>query len=86
MSDRGNTALSRTQHKHQQGKGPMTEVAMKSDIIKETEKAICIDYARERQIWLPKSCVEIVNDVVWAKKWIAKENGIGCFNRRSVSV
>lgn len=64
----------------------MTEVAMKSDIIKETEKAICIDYARERQIWLPKSCVEVVGDVVWAKKWIAKQNGIGCFNRRSVSV
>ena len=64
----------------------MTDVAMQSDIIKETEKAICIDYARERYIWLPKSCVEIQDGVIYAKNWIAKQNGIGRFNRTHVTL
>ena len=64
----------------------MTDVAMQSDIVKETEKAICIDYAGERYIWLPKSCVEIRDGIVYAKKWIAKQNKIGIFFRTHVSL
>lgn len=59
----------------------MTDICLASDIVKETEKAICIDYARERMIWIPKSCIDIVDGVVFCKNWFAKKNGIGRFNQ-----
>jgi hypothetical protein len=62
----------------------MTEVCMANDIVRETEKAICFDYAGERMVWLPKSCIAIVDGVVWAKNWIARQNGIGRYNQTRV--
>lgn len=64
----------------------MTQVSLETEIVRETEKAICIDYARERMVWLPKSCVEIVDGIVYAKSWVAKKNGIGCHNQRRALV
>lgn len=59
----------------------MTEVVLVNSITRETEKAIQIDYCGERLIWIPKSLVRIEGDVVWCKKWFAKKNAIGCYNR-----
>ncbi len=64
----------------------MTDVCTANCIIRETEKAVMIDYAGERNVWIPRSCIAIVDDVLYCKCWFARKNGIGCYNRTSCRV
>ena len=60
----------------------MTDIALLNLIVKETEKAILVDVGG-RNVWVPKSIVEVKEDVVFAPNWFAKKNGIGRYGYRS---
>lgn len=57
-----------------------TDAFTVDNIVRETDKAILFDYARERNVWIPKTCVIITSGgIVWVANWIAKRNGVGRF-------
>lgn len=59
----------------------MTDFAMTSDIVRETEKAVCVDYARERMVWVPKSILVEKDGILFCPMWFAKKNAVGCYNK-----
>ena len=60
----------------------MDDIALTNAIVKQTEKAIQID-AGDRLVWVPKSIIQIADDVVKCQMWFCKKNGIGRYGYRS---
>ena len=48
-------------------------------ILKETEKAYQIKFDAKTVCWLPKSQIRILDDIIYAPKWLVKEKNLDLF-------
>jgi hypothetical protein len=63
-----------------------TSIALVSNIVRETEKAIQVE-ADDRLVWVPKSLVSVdETGVIFAPLWFAKAKRIGCYCYRPCNV
>lgn len=65
---------------------------MKNYIVKETEKAVCVEAKFENivlenekniKIWIPKSCIEKINEKVVIKSWFVKNKMRELFDKQA---